>query len=101
MLAGAAVDAMLKEKGLDEGNLYTRIDQAVQQTILTKDMGDWAHSVRLGSNRPRHADLDHPHVSKDEAEQAIEFTRTLGHVMFVLPARVERGRSAAKPANGG
>ena len=35
MLAASAVDAMLKKKGLTDGSLYTRIDKAIQQNILT------------------------------------------------------------------
>lgn len=88
MLAGSAVDSMLKAKGLTEGSVYKRIDQAVEQHILTKEMGDWAHDVRLGSNRPRHADHDDPHVTTEEARQAIEFAKTLGMVLFVLPNRI-------------
>lgn len=88
MLTGSAVDAMLKAKGLTEGSVYKRIDQAVDQHILTKEMGDWAHDVRLGANRPRHADQDDPHVTPDEARQAIEFAKTLGTILFVLPKRI-------------
>lgn len=88
MLAGASVDAMLKAKDLIEGSVYKRIDQAVEQNILTKEMGDWAHDVRLGSNRPRHADQDDPHITTDEARQALEFVSTLGTVLFVLPNRI-------------
>ena len=95
MLAGSAVDAMLKDKNLEEGTVYTRIDQAVEQGILTQEMGDWAHEVRLGSNRPRHADRENPHVTREQAEQAIEFTRTLGHILYVLPRRVEKGKAKA------
>jgi hypothetical protein len=94
MLAGSAVDAMLKAKGLESGSVYSRIDEAVRQNILTREMGDWAHEVRLGSNRPRHADEQDPHVTHEEAKQSIEFTKTLGVVLFVLPSRVaKRGKS--------
>jgi len=96
MLAGSAVDAMLKAKGLESGSVYSRIDEAVKQSILTREMGDWAHEVRLGSNRPRHADKEDPHVTHDEAKQSIEFTKTLGVVLFVLPSRVDnRGKTDA------
>lgn len=88
MLAGSAVDAMLKKKGLKSGSVYARIDKAVEKHVLTKDMADWAHDVRLGSNRPRHADDDEPHVTPEEARQAVEFVKTLGLVLFVLPNRV-------------
>lgn len=100
MLAGSAVDRMWKEKGLEEGSVHVRIEQAVEQNIITRDMAEWAHEVRLGSNRPRHADSDRPHVSREEAAQSVEFARVLGHVLFVLPDRVARGREAVTRASG-
>ena len=96
VMAGSAVDAMLKDKGLEKGTLYERIDQAVQQQLLTKAMGDWAHWVRLGSNRPRHVDKDKPHVSAKEAAQSVEFAEALGHFLYVLTSRIEKGIDAAK-----
>ena len=96
MLAGAAVDAMLKEKGYTKGSVYDRIDKALGDNILTQDMAEWAHDVRLGSNRPRHADLDSPHVSAEEAKQSVEFAEMLGHFLFVLPARVKNSAKKAK-----
>jgi hypothetical protein len=96
MLAGAAVDMMLKEKGYLKGSVYARIDEAVTANVLTTDMGEWAHDVRLGSNRPRHADDTDPHVSSDEAKQAVEFAKMLGHFLLVLPARVSQKAKQAK-----
>ena len=81
MLIAAAVDAMLKAKNLTEGTLNNRIDKAVAAHLFTEEMGEWAHAVRLGSNRPRHADTDDPHVSIEEAKQALEFATTLGPVV--------------------
>lgn len=98
VMAGSAVDAMLKAKGLTEGSLYARIDAAVEQHILTEAMGDWAHEVRLGSNRPRHADEERPHVTEEEAQQSVEFAEALGNFLFVLTAKIERGIELAKSA---
>ena len=97
MLAGSAVDAMLKAKGFDDGkkSLYERIEQAAQANVLTSDMAEWAHEVRLGSNRPRHVDRDSPHVSPEEASQSVQFTTTLAQLLFVLPARIAAGKAAA------
>ena len=95
MLSGAAVDAMLKAKGLESGSVYERIEKAVDEGVLTRDMAEWAHEVRLGSNRPRHADKDRPHVTREEAGQSVEFARVLGQVLFVLPASIARGKKAA------
>ena len=98
VMAGSAVDAMLKTKGLIEGSLYSRIDLARDQGILTQGMADWAHEVRLGSNRPRHADENHPHVTPDEAKQSVDFAEVLGNFLFVLTAKIERGIAAAAQA---
>jgi hypothetical protein len=96
VMAGSSVDAMLKYFELKDGSVYSRIDQAVEQHILTAAMGEWAHEVRLGSNRPRHADEENPHVSSKEARQSVEFAEMLGHFLFVLSSRVKRGIAKAK-----
>jgi Domain of unknown function (DUF4145) len=98
VMAGSAVDAMLKERGYETDTLYQRIDKALADNLLTKGMADWAHEVRLGSNRPRHADKDKPNVSPAEAAQSVEFAEALGNFLFVLTARIDRGlKAAAKP----
>ena len=98
VMAGSAVDAMLKEKGYTKGSLYERIDKALTDNILTQGMADWAHEVRLGSNRPRHSDVERPHVSPEEALQSVEFAEALGNFLYVLTARIARGMEAAKSA---
>lgn len=99
VMAGSAVDAMLKAKGLADGSLYSRIDKALDSNILTDGMARWAHSVRLGSNRPRHADAERPHVSAEEAKQSVEFAEALGQFLFVLTAQIDRGIEAAAQAS--
>jgi len=95
VMAGAAVDAMLKELGYEKGSVYSRIDEALRDNKLTQGMAAWAHVVRLGSNRPRHADKEHPHVSSEEAKQSVEFAEALGNFLFVLSAKINRGIAAA------
>jgi hypothetical protein len=96
VMAGSAVDAMLKHFKLTEGSVYKRIDEAMSQHILTAAMGEWAHEVRLGSNRPRHSDQENPHVSRQEAQQSVEFAEALVHFLFVLSSRVKKGIEDAK-----
>ena len=100
MTAGSAVDAMLKELGYRDGSVYERINKAVGEHKLTEGMGTWAHEVRLGSNRPRHADKEKPHATPEEAKQSVEFAEALGYFLFVLTKQVERGTEAAKAAEG-
>ena len=49
---------MLKKKEYKKGSLYSRIDKAAEDHLITEEMAKWAHEVRLDSNEPRHdADL--------------------------------------------
>lgn len=92
MLTGSAVDAMLKEKGLKEGSLYKRIDAASATHLITTEMAAWAHEIRLDANDQRHADEEAELPDEADASKAIEFATALAQFLFVLPARVARGR---------
>lgn len=96
MLCGSAVDAMLKGRGLKEGSVYSRIKEAVDNGLLTSEMADWAHAVRLGSNNPRHADDETPHMTVEDARRLIDFAQMLGHILFTLPMRVAEGKAKAQ-----
>jgi hypothetical protein len=101
VMAGSAVDAMLKQLGYTDGSVYSRIETAVKEHKLTENMGAWAHEVRLGANRPRHADAEKPHLTAAEAKQSVDFAEALGSFLFVLTKRIERGTEAAKQASAG
>ena len=98
MLAASSIDAMLKAKGLVDGNLYSRIDKAAKDHLITDAMAKWAHAVRLDANDQRHADNNAPLPTTKEAKRCTDFARALGEFLFVLPARVHRG---LKDAEGG
>ncbi len=91
MLAASSVDSMLKIKGLNQGSLYSRIEQAVSNHIITQDMATWAHEVRLDANDQRHADEEAELPTPDDARRVIDFTSALADILFVLPSRVQRG----------
>lgn len=91
ILAGSAVDAMLKEKGYEKGSLYTRINKAATDHLITKDMAAWAHQVRLDANGERHADKKDDMPDEQDARKSIDFASALGQILFVLPSRVSRG----------
>jgi hypothetical protein len=92
MVAASSVDAMLKAKGYKEAKLYTRIKKAEEDHLITREMADWAHEVRLDANDERHDDEEAPLSQQSDAEKVIEFARALAQFLFVLPARIERGR---------
>jgi hypothetical protein len=96
MLAASSIDAMLKAKNYKEGSLYSRIDQAAADHLITAEMAAWAHDVRLDANDQRHADEAESLPSDEDARRALDFAEALGDFMFVLPARVKRGREQAQ-----
>jgi len=98
MLAASCVDAMLKAKTYKEGSLYERINQAARDHLITPEMANWAHDVRLDANDQRHADEDGALPDAADGRKCVEFAMALGQFLFVLPARVERGRAEARPS---
>jgi hypothetical protein len=97
MLAASSIDAMLKEKGYKEGNLYPRIEQAAKDHLITDGMAKWAHQVRLDSNSQRHADHEASLPTEDEAKKAIKFAQAFGEFLFVLPKMVAKGIEDTSP----
>jgi hypothetical protein len=55
-------------------------------------MTAWAHEIRLDANDQRHADEDALLPEISDAEKAVAFATALAEFLFVLPARVQRGR---------
>ena len=92
MLTASAVDAMLKDKGHKDGSLNTRIDAAAKANLITAEMAAWAHEIRLDANDQRHADEAASLPSEANAAKSIEFANALAQFLYVLPARVARGR---------
>lgn len=91
VMSASAVDAMLKAKNYKDGSLYTRIARAIEDHVLTEDMGKWAHKVRLDANAVRHADEEIAPPKETDARMVLEFASALGDFLFVFTARVEEG----------
>lgn len=97
MLAASAVDAMLKDKGYKDGSLRDRINKAASDHVVTKEMAQWAHQIRLDANDQRHADAGSDLPTDQDARRSVEFASALGEFLFVLPSKVTRGLEETKP----
>ncbi|MCG8641443.1 MAG: DUF4145 domain-containing protein [Desulfobacterales bacterium] len=91
MLTASAVDAMLKAKSYTEGGVYQRIEAAVNDHLITPEMAQWAHEVRLEDNGREDADEAAALPSAEDAEKVIDFALALADFLFVLPAKIQRG----------
>lgn len=92
MLCASSVDAMLKDKGYSNGNLYSRIDKASSDHLITNEMALWAHEVRLDANEERHAEEGKSMPDQKDAERCVDFVLALSEFLYVLPKKVEQGR---------
>ena len=99
MLCASSVDAMLKDKGYVEGSLFTRINRAAQDHLITEGMKEWAHEIRLDANDQRHADQAVVLPTTADAQKNIEFAQALGQFLFALPARVAQGRATTQASS--
>jgi len=95
MLSASSVDAMLKAKGYKEGSLYSRINAAVKDHLITQEMAQWAHDIRLDANDQRHADEQATLPTVADAKKCVDFAIAIAQFLFVLPARVQRGLAEA------
>src|SRR6202034_568434 len=86
------VDAMLKARNYKEGSLFSRIRKADTDGVLTAQMAKWADDIRLDANDERHADEQARDKTPEDANRCLEFADALADLLFVLPARVKRGR---------
>jgi hypothetical protein len=100
VMSASAVDAMLKERGYKTGSLYSRIEAAQTGGLLTENMADWAHDIRLDANDERHADQNAVGATGEDAKRCLEFAETIAELLFVLPARVKRVREAKQKPTG-
>jgi hypothetical protein len=84
---------MLKAKNYKTGGLYARINQAKEAHLITDEMAEWAHDIRLDANDERHSDEEAPLPSPQNAQKCLDFAFALAEYLFVLPSKVERGRA--------
>jgi len=101
MVSASAVDALLKDCGLTKGSLYNRIDQAAKSHLITTGMAEWAHEVRLDANDERHADEHAVAPNSSDAQRCFDFALAVAEYLFVLPAKVARGRAKPSAPNPG
>ena len=59
--------------------------------LITSEMANWAHDVRLDANDERHADEAATMPTEDDANRTIDFVTAFAEYLFVLPTKVKRG----------
>lgn len=83
------LELMCKDKGATRGNLQNKIDWLVEQGLLTKDIGDWAHEVRFLGNESVHEEGP---IKPEYAREIHDITKIIAEILYTYPARIERFR---------
>ncbi|MFZ5963299.1 DUF4145 domain-containing protein [Thalassococcus sp. BH17M4-6] len=94
LMSSSAIDAMLKARGLSEGTLFQRIEAAVIDGLITKEMSEWGHKVRLDANSIRHADTKDLPPTTEDANMVFTFADRLGEILFHIPSLVPKNLSS-------
>ena len=76
-------------KHKDGLSLAKRIDTAKTEGGLTKDLAEWAHTIRGLGNEAAHEDDP---FSQDDAETIDQFTELMLTYVFTLPGRLAQAR---------
>ncbi len=74
---------------VDAWKLEKRIDKLAGLHLITQDMKDWAHEIRLVGNEALH---EEEVPTKEEAEDLMLFNEMLLTYLYTLPAKVKARR---------
>jgi hypothetical protein len=88
MMFRRAIDVGTKvfEPAIDVHNLGKRIDKLADNGLITRDLKEWAHKIRLEGNEAVH---DLPKPTKEQTEELQLFTELVLTYLFTLPAKVK------------
>ncbi|PRD13993.1 DUF4145 domain-containing protein [Pantoea coffeiphila] len=73
----------------EEDKLVRRISALRATGLITQEMADWAHIVRIDTNGAVHSDEE---FTKEEVDQLLKFTEVFLTYSFTLPAMVASKR---------
>lgn len=89
VMARRALQLCCIDKGAPDKNLRDQIDWLLNQQIITKDLKEWAHEVRLTGNDSAHPLRDitkNIPVSAGDAEDILTLLEEFIKVLYIAPA---------------
>lgn len=95
VLARRALQLCCIEKGAPDGTLQDQIDWLLDKQIITKELKDWAHEVRLTGNDAAHPPKDinkDIEISKEDAEDILLLLEKFIDVLYIAPSLAEERR---------
>jgi len=84
VMARRAMQSAAILKGAKKGKLVDQVDELWENGVITKDLKEWADTVRWVGNDAAHPDS--PPVSREDAEAVLRLAEGFLEVLFVVPA---------------
>lgn len=77
------------DKGAPDRKLEQQIDWLEEQRLVTPQMRDVAHKIRLGGNAGAHPDKDGlKDVTENDARKLLEFLEDFAKYVYEIPGRL-------------
>lgn len=101
VMARRALQLCCLEKGAPDASLQDQVDWLLKNQIITKDLNDWAHEVRLTGNDaahpPKDINKDVP-IERDDAEDILLLLEKFIDVLYIAPALAQERRQKRSKA---
>ena len=89
-----ALQTSVVQKGAAKGKLNDQIDELFKKGIITEDIMNWSHEIRLTGNIGAHPDQDGlENVTPQDAEELIKFMEEYLNYVYIMPAKVAEKRA--------
>lgn len=89
-----ALQTSVIQKGATKDKLNAQIDELFKKGIITEDIMNWSHEIRLTGNIGAHPDQDGlENVTPQDAEELIKFVEEYLNYVYIMPAKVVAKRA--------
>jgi hypothetical protein len=89
-----ALQTSVIQKGATRGKLSDQINELFNKGIITEDIMNWSHEIRLTGNIGAHPDQDGlENVSPQDTEELIKFMEEYLNYVYIMPAKVAAKRA--------
>lgn len=97
VLCRRSLQNIMLDKGAKGENLYEQLNELAKRRVITPDLAELGHTIRLFGNVGAHPSSDGlDEVSLKEASEILAFTEQLFMSLYVLPSRVQALRNRKK-----
>lgn len=98
IMARAAVQRAVRQLNAEGAGLKREIQDLVAKGVITQDLSDFAHEVRIAGDDAAHPE-ELGQVTRQEAEESLQFLDSFLDVAIAMPERSKRRKEGRKAAS--